>query len=143
MYIPLPAFRVLVALFLCAACFQAGRWVEMLSVRAATPASAAVPEARRPAPSPIEEPLPGVISGHPDGRSDIITPLNVRDPSALVMGPGFSHRPLEHVAPPPEPAAVQPVTPPAPPEPAVPLKPKKGVVPRGDKEPMEPTPEKY
>ncbi len=137
MHIPLPALRVLVGLAVCGACFQAGRWTELLARRADGPPAPEAVRAPRTPPPVIEEPLPGVMAGHPEGQGDIITPLNVRDPTALIMGPGASQRPPE------PPTLQQPITPPAPPEPVVPLKPKKGVVPRGEKEHMEPTPEKY
>lgn len=59
-------------------------------------ASAALPSA----PSLAHE---GSAPGHPaDGSADIITPLNVRDPAALVMGPSASAYPASPPAAPPE-----------------------------------------
>lgn len=104
-----PALRVSSALILCAACFQAGRWYQELSIKAhpgneMVSATHAGPVAR--APGTVEV-RPLVAAGDPPGEGgDIITPLNVRDPSALVMGPG--------------PEFNRPAPPPAPPEAAEP-----------------------
>lgn len=51
--------------------------------------------------SPYEPGANGLAQGAPSGGgSDIITPLNVRDPSALVMGPGATQQPpTQSVAP--------------------------------------------
>lgn len=92
-----PVFRIAIALILCAACFQAGRWYQELSGPAsarakADPGTEMVDASFRGAPEPASntvEPAPLAAAGDPVGQSgDIITPLNVRDPSALVMGPG-------------------------------------------------------
>ena len=86
-----PVIRIAVALLLCAASFQAGRWYQTLSVPAgasdqASPV-ATLPETPEAAPNLIET-APSAAPGSPFGKGeDIITPLNVRDPSALVMGP--------------------------------------------------------
>ena len=59
------------------------------------------------APTPGRGAAPAATAapGDPVGESgDIITPLNVRDPSALIMGPGGFHP----VCPPPEPSVVDP-----------------------------------
>lgn len=105
--------RVSAVLVLCAACFQSGRWYQELAGPAAVQADAGnqmvsatfrgEPEA---APKTIE-PTPLAAAGDPVGQSgDIITPLNVRDPSALVMGPGLGLRECAPApAAPPEPAA--------------------------------------
>lgn len=93
-----PVLRISIALLLCAACFQAGRWYQELSGPASVHAKgdpgtemviATSLTKDMPAQPPLlsdvpskEEHLPGGVGG------DIITPLNVRDPSALVMGPG-------------------------------------------------------
>ena len=90
-------FRVGVALLLCAACFQVGRWYQELSGPAfahakVDPGNEMVDASFRGAPEPaskIVEVAPLVAAGDPVGQGgDIITPLNVRDPSALVMSPG-------------------------------------------------------
>ena len=96
-------FRIAVALLLCAACFQAGRWYQELSASGAAQAkgdpgtemvSAAFRGAPEPATKTLEAAPPTAAPGEPVGQSgDIITPLNVRDPSALVMGPGSSWNP--------------------------------------------------
>lgn len=58
--------------------------------------------------SPFESGLGGLAPGGAAGAgSDVITPLNVRDPSALVMGPGASQQPPA-VASTPAPAASAP-----------------------------------
>lgn len=95
-----PIMRVSVALLLCAACFQAGRWYQELS----TPVHSETIAASRTKPAvEVVEAKSLIGSGHPIGESgDIITPLNVRDPSALVMGPG-SYAPSEAATPPPPP----------------------------------------
>jgi len=103
----LPALRVSAGLLLCAACFQSGRWYQELEAQAAAPVPAARAAVVGPVITPsdieakaVEEPLPG------EG-GDIITPLNVRDPSALVMGPAHyqSACPPPPVAPSPAPMA--------------------------------------
>jgi len=44
--------------------------------------------------SPYERGVDGMAAGGAvGGGSDVITPLNVRDPSALIMGPGASQQP--------------------------------------------------
>lgn len=101
--------RIGVALLLCAACFQAGRWYQELSGPAAAKAKADPGEpavARSPVePAKIVEPAPLVAAGAPAGQSeDIITPLNVRDPSALVMGPAAAGCPPAAVSDPEPPA---------------------------------------
>jgi hypothetical protein len=82
------AARVVSMLSLCAACYHAGRWTRGLEFRAeSAPASAAV------APTQASVSLAAEVSenpaaGGPAGETgDTITPLNVRDPSALVMPP--------------------------------------------------------
>ncbi len=99
-----PILRIGVALLLCAACFQAGRWYQELASPAGHRAaarhdpgnemvSATFLEPATAEPKTVE-PTPLVSAGDPVGEpSDIITPLNVRDPSALVMGPSQSQCP--------------------------------------------------
>jgi hypothetical protein len=98
-----PVLRVLAALFLCAVCFQVGRWTGQLENRAVaanpivTPAKAAE----------LAEPKTLTTLGTPVGEGeDIITPLNVRDPAALVMGPGAGAPYSGSATLPPEPQAV-------------------------------------
>lgn len=97
------ALRVAGGLLLCAACFQSGRWYQELSVSVSgRPAAKGDPgnemvsatfRAKAEPAVPMAEPAPLVSSGDPVGHGgDIITPLNVRDPSALVMGPGISRQ---------------------------------------------------
>ena len=59
-------------------------------------------------PSPVPaEVKPIASAGDPVGQgSDIITPLNVRDPSALVMAPGTAACPPSYAIAPPEPHAI-------------------------------------
>lgn len=89
--------RVGVGLLLCAACFQSGRWYQTLTSdaaeTAAVEAKAAVAEFVGPqTPALPVVPAATAAPGDPEGHGgDIITPLNVRDPSALVMGPGDYH----------------------------------------------------
>jgi hypothetical protein len=93
-----PALRVGIALLLCAACFQAGRWYQELAGSAVVQAKASPDPgnetvAATPAATPTTEASqvetsPPTAAGAPVGvGGDLITPLNVRDPSALVMGP--------------------------------------------------------
>lgn len=99
------ALRVSSALILCAACFQAGRWYQELSIKA-HPGNEMVSGSSRGPVAPVPETLevrPLFAAGDPPGEGgDIITPLNVRDPAALVMGPGAGFYP-EASAPPPAP----------------------------------------
>jgi hypothetical protein len=110
--------RIGVGLLLCAACFQAGRSYQELSASAAEQTKAD-PDAEPVAsgfvgpvlPSPAETATPSA-PGDPAGHGgDVITPLNVRDPSALVMGPGDYHRtcpPLDLAEPEPKPVEPKP-----------------------------------
>jgi hypothetical protein len=107
-----PLFRVGFALFLCAACFQSGRWYQELSGPAQARHDAGnemVSATFRGEPEPATKEIAPLVSvGDPVGESgDIITPLNVRDPSSLVMGPGGAAicPPAEPVEPPAKPAA--------------------------------------
>lgn len=102
-----PVVRVAAALLLCSACFQSGRWYQEL---AAPWAEAAVRQAA-PAPSRTAEPAPLVDVGDPMSQAgDIITPLNVRDPSALVIGPYQPEcRPPEAAIPAPRAKAMEPL----------------------------------
>ncbi len=109
-----PVFRIAIALVLCAACFQAGRWYQELSGPAVAhvktdPGTEMVSATFRGAPVPASKSLeipqssaPGAPVG--EGGGDIITPLNVRDPSALVMGPGSYCPPSATIAEPDPPA---------------------------------------
>jgi len=99
--------RIGVALLLCAACFQAGRWYQELSggptpLAKADPGTEMVDASFRGAPEPAPKPVetaqstaPGAVPGE---GGDIITPLNVRDPSALIMGPSQHSCPPQEVA---------------------------------------------
>ncbi|HXT00773.1 MAG TPA: hypothetical protein VN915_08885 [Elusimicrobiota bacterium] len=82
--------RVAAALALCAACYEAGRWHGNLEAQAARtaqrPSSAAL------AAKGLAVVEPASVAAAPgkavdDPEKDVITPLNVRDPSALVMAP--------------------------------------------------------
>ncbi len=53
--------------------------------------------------SPYEGGVTGMAPGGPTGGGDVITPLNVRDPSALVMGPNSSQQPPATATTPPPP----------------------------------------
>lgn len=95
-----PVVRIGVALLLCAACFQAGRSYQELSASAsaetkeaagAEPVAASFVGPVKPEPSPVETSAQAAPGDVPGAGGDIITPLNVRDPSALVMSPGDYH----------------------------------------------------
>ncbi len=103
------------ALLVAAVLFQAGRVVGRLEGEASGPAVAGRGDpgtelvhssfaGPHPMPATVETPQPA-NAGNPPGAEDIITPLNVRDPSALVMGPGGGYScPSPALPPPPEPA---------------------------------------
>ncbi len=100
--------RSFALLLIAAACFQAGRWygeLEAGSKAVHDPAGIEMVKATfRGVPKTVEL-LPATTVGDPVGLSDIITPLNVRDPSALVMGPAGSYGPPECVPAPAAPVA--------------------------------------
>ncbi|MBI2787711.1 MAG: hypothetical protein HYX59_03410 [Elusimicrobia bacterium] len=97
--------RIGVALLLCAACFQAGRSYQELSA-ADSPEAKAAPGTEMvdasfvgPMLPPPGETSPATAPGDVPGEGgDIITPLNVRDPSALIMGPPQHSCPPQEVA---------------------------------------------
>jgi hypothetical protein len=83
--------RVVFVVALCAACYEAGRWhggleaqLEKSSVRTARVVATAVS-------AELREDGTGMAPGQAPGEAvDVITPLNVRDPSALVMPPSLN-----------------------------------------------------
>jgi hypothetical protein len=114
------ALRVGLGLALCAACYEAGRWHGSLEAQAERSSARVVAAVRAVKAAPSEELRAGgtgMAPGQALGVSepmDVITPLNVRDPSALVMGPGATEAPrISPVAPP----AAQPESDEAPPSP--------------------------
>lgn len=108
-----PVLRIGAALLLCAACFQAGRWYQELSGPAvahakADPGNEMVFAQNRVDPPKTVEPAHPAAAGTPAGESgDLITPLNVRDPSALVLAPAPQCPPPAELAEP-EPKLVDP-----------------------------------
>lgn len=90
-----------------AVCFQIGRWTGQLESRASIDTGTELITAKNgipPGPTPAEVKPASAAQGDPVGESgDIITPLNVRDPSALVMGPGAGSAYSGSVIAPPEP----------------------------------------
>jgi hypothetical protein len=96
--------RVGLGLALCAACYEAGRWhggLEAMAERSSSRGAAAIRAARA---QPVVESrtgasglAPGQAVGEP---ADVITPLNVRDPSSLVMSPSDSAPRIQTPAPP-------------------------------------------
>jgi hypothetical protein len=112
---PAPLFRVVLGLTVCAFCFQAGRWTGRLQTLSETTGGSMVRDSgnemvvainrTEPKPKPVE-PAPLVKAGDPVGeQADLITPLNVRDPSALVMAPSVGGAPFAGEIPPPPPPA--------------------------------------
>lgn len=98
-----PALRVAAALALCALSYKIGVWRERLDLAARedlVAKVAAAPRVSRAAQAtPVSAPAALEAPGGPVGESsDVITPLNVRDPSALVMAPTAMQ---EQAAPPP------------------------------------------
>lgn len=81
--------RVTFGLALCAACYEAGRWHGALEAQAERTPQRALASAPAPKAGPVVEAVPGAAApGQAVGAAqDVITPLNVRDPSALVMAP--------------------------------------------------------
>lgn len=80
------ALRVALALSLCAGCYEAGRWRQRLEALAAARPDSRVVIVER-GDKPVRGEGAGTAPGGVIGEKDVITPLNVRDPSALVMGP--------------------------------------------------------
>jgi hypothetical protein len=105
--------RVALGVALCAACYKFGRWQERLEGQAsiAKPASAVVvvERAEKAVRTGATGNAPGTAVGEPE---DVITPLNVRDPSALVMGPSEGRAAPPPAAAPPAPGDVPEVVPP-------------------------------
>jgi hypothetical protein len=95
--------RTALAFLLCGAGYAFGRWTERVESSSAAPSAVVlVPRAEK---APRSGGT-GVAPGRPvDEPADVITPLNVRDPSSLIMGPGA----LE-----PAPSRVPSASPPAP-----------------------------
>jgi hypothetical protein len=101
--------RSFALLLIAAVCFQVGRWYGELetgarfsnAMKKADPSGTEMVKSTFHAPAETPktvEPVPATTAGDPVGQaSDIITPLNVRDPSALVMGPGPYSPPPECV----------------------------------------------
>jgi hypothetical protein len=95
------ALRVALALSLCAGCYELGRWHARLDAQSeGKPDASRVVIVERGDNKPARAETVGSAPGGPNGTSDVITPLNVRDPTALVMGPGASEPP----SPPPPPS---------------------------------------
>jgi hypothetical protein len=90
--IPLGALlRVALGVALCAACYEAGRWHGGLEAQIDRPSGRVAAEVRTVKALAVSamrgegvDAAPGNAVGEPQ---DLITPLNVRDPSALVMPP--------------------------------------------------------
>ena len=105
--------RVGFGLALCAACFEAGRWHGGLEAQADRSANRTMTAVRAAKALPAAEQLTGA-TGLAPGKAisepeDVITPLNVRDPSALVMGPGATNAPFtQTIAPPSTPPSAEP-----------------------------------
>jgi len=94
--------RVAGALALCAACYEAGRWHGNLEAQAARTSQRPLAAASGANGLAVAEPAPataapGKAVGDPE--QDVITPLNVRDPSALVMAPYAAAAPQAAPAP--------------------------------------------
>lgn len=98
-HLPAPVVRISLALAFSAVLFQSGREVGRLEGLSEGPKAGrhdvgneivSATYRGAPEPAPVEA-KPAVTVGDPVGKEpDVITPLNVRDPSALVMGPGAS-----------------------------------------------------
>jgi hypothetical protein len=105
------ALRLMLVVALCAGAYELGRRHEKLAAQSAPQTSGVVIVERRD--SKPERAAPSSAPGQAVGENpDVITPLNVRDPSALVMGPSGSEPPPAATAPVPTPRA-GPIGPPA------------------------------
>jgi hypothetical protein len=100
--------RVLAVLALCALSYRAGGWRQKLEQGAQAgqggargPVASAEVRAVAPSAAGAVSSIAAAAPGQPMGQSqDVITPLNVRDPSALVMGPSYSLPQAPAMAPP-------------------------------------------
>jgi hypothetical protein len=100
------ALRVALVLSLCVGCYEAGRWRARLEAQnEVKPDSRVIVVERND--KAIRTENAGMAAGSAFGdNKDVITPLNVRDPSALVMGPGATEGFADtRSVPPPAPAA--------------------------------------
>lgn len=90
------ALRVVAVLGLCALSYHAGWWRRQLErqIEISVASVPAKPIPKLPAAGPVTAP-----GGPVDQGLDLITPLNVRDPAALVMAPSAAKEPP--IAPPP------------------------------------------
>lgn len=80
------ALRVALAVSLSAGCYELGRWTSRVEdAQAAKPDDRVVIVERNAKPGPPE--VKGTAAGGPVGAAEVITPLNARDPSSLVMAP--------------------------------------------------------
>lgn len=84
-------------LALCAACYRLGEWHARMELQAAVSAELPARLARAGLATPAADPL---AQARP-----VITPLNVLDPTALVMGPGAPSP--QSAPPPPAPAPLE------------------------------------
>jgi hypothetical protein len=91
------ALRVALALSLCAGCYEVGLWrARIEDQNEAKPASRVVVVER--GDKAVRNESTGMAPGGAIGEKDVITPLNVRDPSALVMGPSEPAPPAPQAA---------------------------------------------
>ncbi len=93
------AVKFLLLAALSVGAYELGRRSERLALKAAQTSGVVIVERRD---AKAEPPAPASAAGNAVGeKADVITPLNVRDPSALVMGPGPSEPPSTAAVPPP------------------------------------------
>ena len=81
------ALRVALVLSLCAGCYEVGAWHARLQAQLETKQDNRVVIVERGDNKAVRNESTGMAQGGAIGEKDVITPLNVRDPSALVMGP--------------------------------------------------------
>ncbi|MFI5347003.1 MAG: hypothetical protein ACHQ51_11580 [Elusimicrobiota bacterium] len=86
------ALRVALVLSLCAGCYEVGAWRARLEALGEPKPDSRVIVVQR-EDKAIRNESTGMAPGGAIGEKDVITPLNVRDPSALVMGPGATENP--------------------------------------------------
>lgn len=92
------ALRVALALSLCAGAYEVGRWRQRLEAQSEVRPDSRVVIVERADKSPVRSEGTGMAPGGTVGEKDVITPLNVRDPSALVMGPSEPSPPKPRAA---------------------------------------------
>lgn len=108
------ALRVALVLSLCGGAYEVGRWRSRLEAQGEARPDSRVVIVDRGENKPARAETVGNAPGGPSGvATDVITPLNVRDPSALVMPPLGAQEPPAPAAAPQSEKEIPDVAPPA------------------------------